>query len=145
MQLELTEEDYAKLIRMTYLASWMVEAHQVDDQNDLKEVEQKIFSLAQGTKQKDLIEYDEKLKSYFPTVLLDDDPFISQVIEQYDEDCFWDELLDRLTKKEMLDTYGEKAISEMTLDERIEKENKFMAKYEKEFETNGLRNFRIDS
>ena len=147
MQLELTEKTYEKLLRLAFLGSWMVEAHHVKDENYFFDLEQKIYAMAELSSKKSYIEYDDQLNRYFPSPEFDEDSVVSSIIDEYDEDCFWDELIDRMTKRDMLDTYGEEAIQKMDLKERIEKENKIIARYEKEFEENGLKNlhFRVQS
>jgi hypothetical protein len=56
-----------------------------------------------------------------------------EFIEEYEEDTFWDELTNRLCMRDLIEKYGERALSEMDRHTRFEKEEELRVKYSAEF------------
>ena len=57
---------------------------------------------------------------------------------------FWDELIDRLAEKDLIQQEGSvEEVMKLSLEERITKEGILKEKYAKEFAKNGLRNVTI--
>ena len=112
MKLELSKDEYRSLIDMIYIAEWVMNAHKIEKDPSTEkyaELEQRISSFADKMGYQDLIVYDEDLKRYFPTRKLEDGP-ARQYIEEYDNDSFWDELIERLIERDVLREIGEEKL-----------------------------------
>jgi len=65
---------------------------------------------------------------------------LRQYMDEYTNDTFWDELICKLTSRDMLKEYGEEEVKNMDFLEYNKKESKFMEKYDDEFRKNGITN-----
>lgn len=150
MKIELAKEQYENLIKLVYLGNWMINAIRSDAKGDerIKKydgTEQYIFSFAKDAGLEKHIEFDKKFNRFFPTRKFEEDTDVEKYREEYDDDIFWDELIDRLARRDFIKEYGEKVIRKMDWRERIEKEHPFIEKYAKEIEENGLNNLELKS
>ncbi len=136
MNISLTPEQYRTLLLMVYLGNWMVNAHKTDQEKVFSGLEHYIFSFAESFAVKGLVEWFEDDKAYYGTRELDDlaEPYIAD----YDNETFWDELINRLADRDFLAQYGEDTIERMTQEERFIKREEFEERYEEEFEEHGL-------
>jgi hypothetical protein len=142
MEIVLTEEEYKNLIEMLYIAEWVINAHNIDpDPSTIKytTLEQKILSLAKDFGHKELVDYDTKLREYFPSRTVEEG-ITEKYIEEYDNETFWNELIDRLVDRDMIRNNKAEDLNKMTIEERLEKEDPLRTKYETEFEENGIEN-----
>jgi hypothetical protein len=137
MEIKLTEEQYEKLIKIIYMGMWIADVNE-DDNFKFSEIEQLIYSYSTQIPDQKLIEYDQVDQKYYPSEKFDTDDVISNCIETYEDSSFWDELIDRLTKRDMIKKYGLESLHEMTHEEIFEKEKEFIDKYENIFQESGL-------
>ena len=148
MEIELTKEQYENLIKLVYLGNWMINAIRSGNEGDERikkydEIEQHIFSFAKDAGLKKYIEFDKKFNRFFPTREFEENTDVEQYREEYDDYIFWEELIDRLARRDFIREYGEDTIKKMSIKERIEKEYPFEEKYGEEFGKNGLQNLEI--
>lgn len=145
MEINFTKEEYRTLINALYLANWLISAYDTEDKPETKrytKLEQKILSLAKDFGQEKLVEYDDKLKMYFHTKKVEDN-LIENFISPYDNNTFWEELIDRLAKRDLFKDYEEKAIENMTGEEIFNLLSNYEEKYSLELEKNGIENLKI--
>ena len=144
MEIKFTKKQYEDLIKMVYLGNWMINSVRFDNiVKKYDEIEQHIYSFAKDAGLDKYIEFNSKLNRFFPTIEFEDDEEIDEYIEEYDNAYFWDDLVSSLSKRDVIEKYGEKAIEKMTFDELLEKERPFVEKYKDEFEKNGVKNLKI--
>jgi len=145
MVLNISDDQFEKLIKLTYLGMWVADANFQQTQTSLKEIEQLIFQEAKERKAfQNLIQYNETEKRYYPTNVLHEDEVINNYLDDYEENCFWEELIDRLTKKSLIEEYGLEEILKMDASRRMEAEKLLIEKYQTEFENNGIKNLKIE-
>ena len=145
MEIDLSKDEYKSLIEMMYIADWVMNAHKTEKDPSIEQyaqLEQKIYSLADQMGHHNLIEYDEELAEYFPTSLLDEGPAM-QYVDEYDNDTFWDELIERLIERDLFREVGEVKLRKMTIEERLRAEDPLREKYDTEFEENGIENIEL--
>jgi len=145
MQLEISKDEYKTLIEMIYIADWVIHAHKIEEKPATKKYKgliQKIYSYAEKFGFKNLIEYDEKFKEYFPSSEFEEGEYM-EYIDEYNNDTFWDELIERLVVRDVIRQEGEKKYYNMNFEERITKEDPFREKYYAEFIENGLENVEV--
>lgn len=100
----LTKEQFLSLAKVVYLGNWMANAHGVDStdiprKKEYDEIQDYIFNQAKkfgfGDKLEHELEYDpEWIKTH------DSLSPLGAVIDEYNEEMFWDELVDRLGKRD---------------------------------------------
>ncbi|MCC7202117.1 MAG: hypothetical protein IT393_05550 [Nitrospirae bacterium] len=138
MEIRFTKEQYEDLVKLVYLGTWMVNAFRTDDRvKKFDELEQYILSYFKEFGLKQSIIYDNDLKEYFVAKELEEGE-LDQYIDDYNNDNFWDELIYRLARRDLIREYGEDKVTKMTWQERLEKEAPFIEKYEEEFEEHGI-------
>ncbi len=73
MTIELSSDQYRKLIKMVYIAEWVVNSHKSsEDEYEFTDIEQHIYSFFNEFGCDDLIEYDEEHDMFFPLSDMDD-------------------------------------------------------------------------
>ncbi len=145
MKINITKKQYALLIKMLYLGDLMINSHELPDDrsNEIDEVFNYILSFAKEFGMEDMIsEYEGKL---FPSGKIDQDELVQESIESYDDEVFWDELIDRMAGKEILNKYTEKEIINVEWLGIEDEKEKIREKYFNEFKKNGLSTLEINT
>lgn len=142
MKIDLTKKQYEQLLELMYLGEWMANGHKVGAENKYDELEQRVFSYAKNFGSQNLIEYDRELKKSFPTKELEESG-IFDIIDDYNNKTFWEELVDRLADRDFVQKYGMEKIEKMSFKERFSKQTAFEEIYSAEFEESGLNNVLI--
>ncbi|MCH7534660.1 MAG: hypothetical protein IH948_02760 [Bacteroidetes bacterium] len=135
--IEFTRKQYRTLLKLLYVGAWVSEASTVESDKDIKDVEQLIFSFTKDFDSEDWIEYANEFSQYFPTRQMEDS--IHHIMDDYNDSTFWDELSQRLSEREFLKD-NKRKLKNMTIEEQVVLRNKYVNKYEKELEKNGLDN-----
>jgi hypothetical protein len=137
-----SKEEYRKLLILTFLGEWAVNAHRTDDhKKDFEEVADKILAFAG---QFDLNEYVDKGDAsgkIYPSGQLEDESL--QFMDEYEEHYFWDELADRLAERDMERRYGLKRLQGMDWETKFVLRGRIIDRYNREFTENGLDHLRV--
>lgn len=147
MKINITKKEYQALLGTLYVADWIFHAHseqQTEETKVYRELENKVLSLADEFSMGNCIECNEKTKERFLSKEFIKGNKLEGHIEKFENETFWEELLERLARRDFLRQYGEEAILKMSINERFEKEMFFHQKYDKEFGENGLENLKVD-
>lgn len=138
-EIKFTKQQYEELVKLVYLGTWMVNSIRTDDVVEKYEkLEQYILSFANIFDYGKFIEYDAKSKSYLHNADFEQDEELERYRDEYDDECFWDGLVDRLAKRNFIEAYGEDAIKRMDWKERYLKEEPFIEKYSHEVSEHGI-------
>jgi deoxyadenosine/deoxycytidine kinase len=149
MKINFTKKEYQTLLEMVYVTDWVLHAHiekETDKTNETKiyqELEQKILAAAPDFGMENLVACNEKSGANFLSKEFTNNHEILKHIDKFENATFWEELIERLARRNFIKTYGEEAILQMSISERFEKEMIFHQKYHKEFGDNGLNNLQI--
>lgn len=147
MNINFTNDEYTTLLEVLYLADWVLNSYDIEkspSKISYFDLEQKILSLSDKFEQKELVEFDEKYNEYIPSKIIEDGPVLD-FIESYNEESFWEELIDRLSKRDLLKNYTESEIQGMEESAVLSEIEKYASVYAKEFEANGLMNIEISN
>jgi hypothetical protein len=151
MKIAFTQKEYARLLEMSYIATWVAASH---DENSpaarrYAELEQKLLAAATPMGCADYVDGSpEDGGELFPSRKLEEESPAAKAIDAFEEASFWDELASRLAERdytrELLKTplppdTGEEARREHLIKRVGELEEKYWA----EFEKNGLDNFLV--
>ncbi|MCC6275300.1 MAG: hypothetical protein IT569_05555 [Leptospiraceae bacterium] len=150
VNIELSDEQYRKLIEIVYLGRFLCDMVKIDEEEgeneflDYEELEQYLLSFSEDANLgEDYVQFDEVSGEYIPTGLFEEESGLTQIIEDYDDAIFWEELTYKLSRRDFTIQYGEKNVQEMSLEEKIEKEQPFFERYSEEFFKHGIRNLQI--
>ncbi|MEI6123160.1 MAG: hypothetical protein WCQ95_05965 [Bacteroidota bacterium] len=134
VNLELSQDQYKELLKLIYIGDWVVDEPENIVLNDLV---QHIFSKSKDAGLEKMVEFDNELELFMPSMDFDEE--VIDIVDDYEEECFWDHLIYRLADRDIHAKLGEKADS-MTMEEKIDMLDPVTEKYVKEFEKNGLDN-----
>jgi cell division protein FtsB len=146
MKINITKKEYQLFLDMVYLSDWVLHAHseeRTEEKKPYKELEQKILAFANEFGMEEMVERNEKSGEHFLNKRFTTNSQIVKHIENFENATFWEELIERLARRDFIKKYGEEAILQMSISERFEKEMSFHQEYHKEFGENGLDNLRI--
>lgn len=146
VKINLNRKEYELLLEVFYIADWVLNAHKTREDNEIdryKEFEQKILSCAKEFGLQNFVVWDPDLSEYYYTGEFEERSPAVEFIEEFEEDTFWDELVERLSMRDLVEEYGEECVLEMNLHTRLEKLDEYRAKYLEEFEKNGLQNVKV--
>ena len=142
MEISLSRQQFETLLRVVYLGDWMVNAIRVAGSYipEFEDLEQFLLSLGHRSGFDDVVEFEPVLSQFF----LKDEVYekLQPYIDEYDDEAFWDGLVDRLAERDFEETYGD-AEQRMDQKERFEKLSAFVDKYEAEIEQHGMERLRI--
>jgi hypothetical protein len=136
MNISLTPEQYKTLLLATYLGNWMVNSHQVETDKTFDTLASHVYSYAESFGLVGLVELDADNGQYYPTRELEE--LAAEYIDAYDNETFWDELIERLSQRDLDAKYGQDASEKMTVEDRFTKLEEFEARYDEEFEKHGV-------
>lgn len=143
-KIELTKEQFEALLKLVYLGNWLANANR-DGSNEnphleeYEKIENYIFSFAEQFGLDEYVDEEEAEKGkFYPTRLFEEETDVQKLIEEYDEETFWDELIDRLGDRDFFRHYSKDEIQKMTRDERFEKLYEFIDKWADEINEHGI-------
>ena len=113
MKINITKKEYKTLVEILEIADWVLHAHEIEKSEDTRsyrEFSQKIFSLAKDFGFDHLIEYEKQLQEYFPTSEFEDTSPGMAFIEKFENESFWEDLIDRLVQRDLIRELGEEKI-----------------------------------
>ncbi|MCB1614649.1 MAG: hypothetical protein KDI30_01420 [Pseudomonadales bacterium] len=104
MNIELSKQEYRRLLDILYLGQWMLSAHDNEDDPDKAAYDaliQKLYSHAAKFDCDPFIEHSEELDEFWPTRLYEDTSGVFEHVDNYNEETFWDELAHRLAQRDV--------------------------------------------
>lgn len=141
MKIEISKTQYKTLVKALFLANWVVNAHKEEWPDDeFERLEQYVLSQGKFFDLKN-VELDEEDGKYYHDMEFEQKTL--KLLDEFMEETFWVELIDRLAERDFVNTLGEKAIMKMSRDERFTKFYEFADAYEAEFAENGIDNLVI--
>lgn len=144
MKINFTKKEYRLLIEMLYLSDWMMHSHIVrEEQNEYEVLKKKILSCYKEMGSDDIIELDKGSKEYYERKELEEYVH-DKVIKKYDEEVFWDGLIDKLSVRDVIREIGIEQYNALEGIERLTKIDEISERYANEFEQFGLERVRID-
>ena len=141
MKIEISKGEYKILLHVLEMADWILTSHKSKDEERHKpyrKFEQKIFSLADVMGYGSLIEYSKDFHEYMPTRKYEDTCSAMEFIEEFENESFWDELIDRLGERDAIREVGTEGFKALKPIDRITKVDDHKDNYIDEFEKNGL-------
>ncbi|MCP5274262.1 MAG: hypothetical protein H6936_05310 [Burkholderiales bacterium] len=146
MKINITKKEYRLLLDILYLGEWMLTAHDQEEAPEKKQYQdviQKFYSYAEEMGYDNLIKADKALNKYFETMEYEENSQVNEIIENYDNATFWDELVSGLALRDAQEIEGNDAFNKMSPEERIQLLYPLEEKYHEEFMANDLANLQI--
>jgi hypothetical protein len=151
MKIAFTQKEYARLLEMTYIATWVAGAHNPESSAARRyaELEQKLLSLATPLGCADYVEgSQESGASLYPSRKLEEETPATKAIEDFEETNFWAELASRLAERDYARELLKNPLPETVTDaersdQLIKRVGELEKRYWAEFEKDGLDNLLI--
>lgn len=145
MKILFTKSEYRTLLDMVYMAEWMLTAYD-DPENPEKEqyahLAQKIYSHAKEMGWESLVRASAAENTYAPTREYEEGG-VHDLIEAYDAEAFWDQLVDRMTERDVAARLDPKDLDRLSDQEYDELAAPLADAYEREFDNHGLDRLKI--
>lgn len=154
MKLQLTPKEYRRVLQMLYLADRMLNGRRTDEPVGLRlkceEALQGFLGYASQFGCADLVEQQDEATFNF-TSAMPEEPGVSEAIQDYDEDTFWQELASRMAERDYERIHRRPALPDPdaapeTDDQRDERELELQQLedgYWREFEAVGVKNLEL--
>ena len=140
----ITNQEFRLLLNMLQITDWILHAHTVNSRDDeYSALLQKIMAMAKDYGCGDLVQYIEAKRTFYPTneYLMSDE--VQGPIDEHNDEIFWDELTDRLARRDVMREVGIKEFREMERLERSRRLSKAREKYDEEFSSQGLKRLEL--
>jgi hypothetical protein len=131
-----SEEDYRRLMLLTLLGEWVINAVRKDPDPAFLDTASRVYSFAKGTPLERLVGFDTDEGAWGPSEAFELEA--QALIDEYDDTTFWEELTTRLTERDLIANFGERAVRGMRPNERVREASKIAKAYTQEFEDSGL-------
>jgi hypothetical protein len=143
MNINFTNKQYEDLLKLVYLGNWMANANRADDKlEDFDALESHIFSHAKEYGLDAFADSDEEGVTY-PSRAFEDSG-IQDLIDEYDTDSFWEELIDRLSARDYVRQSTPEWFATAESEERFAKLVACEEVWEKEFEAFDIERLAVD-
>ena len=145
MKIEFSKEQFLALMKTVYLGNWLANAIRTDDKyKDYEAMEDYIFSFAKEAGFDRYVNHEPKDGDrYYPTSYFEEETDVDILKDEYDDELFWEELIERLGNRDFLNKYGKEEIRKMNREERFIKRMECEEKYEDEVEKYGVERLEI--
>ncbi len=148
MKVEISKEEYLELLDMVHIASWVLVFHKTEPDPRIDRydrITQKLYALAKDMGYAGLINYDPRSKKYRPSKTLEETTDTWQLIDEFVDRSFWDELVIRFTERDAARKAGSyEQLDQLSHEERHALEDPIEEKYSKEFDDNGIEHLEIE-
>lgn len=142
IKLELYPEEYRTLVELVYLGNWMVNGIRDERDERYDKVEQKAFQYAPDAGLEGSFEQDEETGQLLPAASFEEGQ-VARFIEEYDDYTFWEELADKLARRELGKRYSPEAFEKLDDDEREKVWDEATKPFLEEFQKNGVSRLRL--
>lgn len=146
MKINITKDEYRSLIDIIYIADWVLTSYKSEEGPELKkykDIMQKFYALAKDMGMENLIKFDKELNAYCETQEFGDTSECHQFIDEYDNDSFWERLIEQLTTRDLEEKLGGKKTGDNDPDNYFERYAAIEKKYMAEFEEHDLANLTL--
>ena len=141
---EFSPNQYERLMKLAYCGNLLINSHRDNPLKQYEEIEQRILRKAKDAGLTKYLDPDEVDGEIFTNRAFEEETDIQRFVEEYDDETFWQELIDRLARRDVIAEYGLPRIEKMSWRERAEKEHPFIQKYEEELSEHGLKHLHFD-
>jgi len=143
-EIRLTPQQYEDLLKLVYWGNHLANNYRSDQPLDrFDALESYIFSQAKDFGLAWAMDMDEETGEVYPSQEFGQAEDINQCLDDFVENTFWDELLNRLISRDLFRKYGQQAVEAMNSEELNSKEEPVRHRYAREIEANGLENLEI--
>lgn len=140
--IELTPKQFLALLKVVYLGNWMANAFRTGNEKDpvhkgYDDIADYLYLLAPR------FGFSEKIEHELEYDASGELTEVSRLHEEYDEETFWDEIIDRLGERDLFEKYSRDEIKKMSREEYFDKLYACQDAYTDEINKHGVERLRI--
>lgn len=146
MKIELTNKEYRLLLDLVYMANCVIHSHQAGERSDVVDYDmllQKLYSFAADAGCGQLVHADRETNEYSPTRSFEETTRAIDLLEEYDDDTFWDALISRLAERDVYEQVEEDRRDVLGVEEYWERSEPIEEAYYQEFRRHSLDRLRL--
>ena len=146
MKIELTENEYRLLLDFVFMANWVINSHHAGERKDVDDYDmlvQKIYSFADDARCGELVHANRETNEYTPTRYYEENTRAIELLQEYDDDTFWDALISRLAERDVYEQVEQDRRDTMGIDEYSERSEPIEEAYYQEFRRYSLDRLRL--
>lgn len=140
--LSLNQEELRTLTEMAYIAHWIVCANESFDDEDyrnkIQALEQRIYEVSAKNGNEDVLDYEADENTYYPTCKLEEESDMAQALKCYEEEFFWEELINRLAIDHAALEVGAEAWNQLSLEKKLAATHRHETQIQEAMVTRGL-------
>ena len=142
MHLRFTEKELATLVEMVSLSTEMANLNPNDEGNAgfarFEEIENKVLEAAKNTGLGEIVEWDMEREKNRVTEKFQETAFFQKCFDEFRNAVFWEELMIRLTERDLVREIGKPAYLAMSEDARRRKSEPLEQRYWAKFLKDGV-------
>ncbi len=147
MIIEISPKEYRELLDILHISDVVMSGHRKENimrSREHRALIQKLYALAGREGLDQLIGYNEHEHTYVPTAEFEENSMAHDVIDEFGDHLFWDQLIARLSARDAAQMAGGIAhLNEMSDSERQAAEEPIRQRYVQEFAANGVANLEV--
>lgn len=146
MKIELTDNEYRLLLDLVYMANWVIHSHHGGKRAGVEDYDmlvQKLYSFAQEAGCGALVRADRTSNEYVTTRHFEELTTAIDLLEEYDDDTFWDALISRLAERDVYEQVEEDRRDALDIEEYWERSEPIEEAYYREFRRHSLDRLRL--
>jgi hypothetical protein len=147
LNINFTDKEYRLLLDAVFMADWVLTSHDTgpDPDNDpFQMLFQKIYSYAREAGCAELVEEESSSNRYCPSREYEEQSEVYEWIEEYNALSFWEELIERITERDVMRETPPAGRDQLTAEEYWQRAEPYEKKYAAEFEKHGIDRLVID-
>lgn len=139
MKFDVTKQEYLELIKLLFLGEWMCNAYKISPEINaaLESLRYTFFSQYKEMGAEQYINHNEQFDDYFENEKLGSELYAT-VITDYNNHMFWEELINRLAERHMIECYGQDIFESMMDDNKFDELDGYKEHLAKLFSIKGL-------
>jgi len=142
--IRLSARQYEDLLKLVYLGNFLVNNYRSDKpESRFDDLESYLFSLAKDYGLSQALDMDAETGVVYPSREFSQAEELNEYIDDFIDNSFWDELVQRLANRDLYRKYGEEAVEAMSWEELRKIEEPTHRRYASEIEKHGLENLEI--
>lgn len=146
VKIDLTESEYRLLLDFVYMANWVINSHHAGERDDVEDYDmlmQKLYSFAGDMRCGELVHANRDTNEYSPTRHYEETTRAIELLEEYDDDTFWDALISRLAERDIYEQVEQDRRDSMSMEEYWERSEPIEEAYYQEFRRHSLDRLRL--
>ena len=137
----LSKQNFQLVIQHVFIGNWILNSTKIDRDKEIDNLLNTILSIGKNYNIMDGIDYNEDTNEY--DLCQEKEQEVMEFIEAYEDENFWEELIDKLATRDAIKKFGVEKLDKMEQYERMKKIWEEEEKYNNEFEEKGIQRLKI--